>query len=163
MRYIEGVSSFLLAVLTVVVFSEVLSRYVFQTPLVFSNEMTQLLFPWMIFVAAIAVTHDDAHLSVSYFRDRLPYFMQKGLYMFSKVVMLIFSVFMIVSSMQFVGNVSGQVMPVLRISSGWLASSVVFSFIFISLVLIYQIYLISTNKMLVPGEEEAYLDMDNDR
>lgn len=159
----EAAASILLAALTIVVFAEVLSRYVFQAPLVFSNELTLLLFPWMIFIAAIAVTKDDAHLSVSYFRDRFGPVMQKYLYLFSKVVMLIFSVFMTISSIRFVDNVSNQIMPVLRISNGWLSASVAVSFVFISIILLQQIYLISTNQMTVPREEDLVDDMDHDR
>ncbi|WP_280770680.1 TRAP transporter small permease [Salipaludibacillus daqingensis] len=159
----EIAASVLLIGLTVIVFGEVLSRYVFRTPLVFSNELTQLLFPWMIFVAAISVTKEDGHLAVSYFRDRLPYVMQKGLYVFSKLIMLFFSVYMVIASVKYVDNVSSQLMPVIRISRGWLSGSLTVSFVFISIILIYQIVLILTNKLDVQREEDTLDDMDYDR
>ncbi|ADH98421.1 TRAP transporter small permease [Salisediminibacterium selenitireducens] len=158
----EALSSILLALLTIVVFGEVLSRYVFQLPLVFSNELTLILFPWMIFLGAVAVTKDDGHLAVSYFRDRLPYAYQKGLYLFSKVIMLSFSVAMAYASWRLADNVSNQLMPVLRISRSWLSISITVSFIAISLVLIRQIYWIMTDRMKVPTEEDLADDLDHD-
>ncbi|SES06334.1 TRAP transporter small permease [Salipaludibacillus aurantiacus] len=159
----ELAASVLLIGLTITVFGEVLSRYVFRAPLVFSNELTQLLFPWLIFVAAISVTKQDGHLAVSYFRDQLPYRLQKILFLFSKVVMLFFSVYMAVASFRYVDNVSNQIMPVMRISRGWLSASVTVAFIFISIILIYQIVMILLNKLDVPREEDALDDLGHDR
>ena len=50
MKVIDFIASIMMVALTIVVFGEVLSRYVFNFPLVFSNELTLLLFPWVIFL-----------------------------------------------------------------------------------------------------------------
>ncbi|PRO67202.1 TRAP transporter small permease [Alkalicoccus urumqiensis] len=162
-NWTEIAAAVLLAALTTVVTAEVAGRYLLNQPIAMSNELTQLLFPWMIYVAAIAVTRDDAHLSVSYFRDRMPYAAQKGLYLFSKAVMLIFSLALVYSSWLYIGNVSSQVMPVMRISRGWLSASVTLSFLLVSIILIYQIVMIAQNKMPVPREEDQVDAVDHDR
>ncbi|AOM81778.1 TRAP transporter small permease [Salisediminibacterium beveridgei] len=158
----ESISSILLTALTIVVFGEVFSRYVFQLPLVFSNELTLILFPWMIFLGAVAVTRDDGHLAVSYFRDKMPYTVQKFLYVSSKFIMLAFSIAMTYASWIFADNVSNQLMPVLRISRMWLSLSITIAFLMISLVLIRQIVYILTDRMKVPTEEDLVDDLDHD-
>lgn len=156
-RFIKGVdifSSIMLVLLTLVVFAEVLSRYVFDFPLVFSTELTNVLFPWMIFVAAISVTKNEDHLSINYFRELLPKAGQKLAFIFSELVMLYFSTFMVISSYKIALAVAQQPLPMLRISKSWLYSSITVSFSAIIFILIYQLVMIFMNKLEPPREEE---------
>jgi TRAP-type C4-dicarboxylate transport system permease small subunit len=164
-RIIKGVdifASIMLVLLTLVVFGEVLSRYVFNFPLVFSNELTKVLFPWMIFVAAISVTKNEDHLSINYFRDLLPKAGQKIAFILSKLVMLYFSFYMMISSYKLAMGVVNQPLPMLRISKSWLYASMTVSFAAIIIILIYQLVLIFMNKLQPTREEDMY-DLDHDR
>ncbi|AJD92744.1 tripartite ATP-independent periplasmic transporter DctQ component [Jeotgalibacillus malaysiensis] len=163
-RVVDGldfIASIMMVVLTIVVFGEVLSRYVFDLPLVFSNELTLLLFPWVIFIAAIAVTKNEGHLSINFFRSLMPKAVQRWMFAFSKLVMLFFSVYMSFSAYRMGENTASQVMPVLRISKTWLITSVSISFAVISLILIYQFVMIVLGKLEVPDEEEMLDDLDH--
>ncbi|OLO28971.1 TRAP C4-dicarboxylate transporter [Alkalihalophilus pseudofirmus] len=154
---LDLLASGLMALLTLVVFSEVLSRYVFNFPLVFSNELTQLLFPWVIFIAIISVTKNEGHLSINFFRELMPKTFQKWAFIFSKLVMLYFSLYMLISSYQLAQAVSNQVLPMLRISRAWLFYSVVVSFAAITIILLYQLVLIFMNKLEPTREEDKLL------
>lgn len=165
-RFIKGVDIFasaMLVLLTLVVFGEVLSRYVFNFPLVFSTELTNVFFPWMIFVAAISVTKKEDHLSINYFRELLPKRGQKIAFIFSKLVMLFFSVYMVISSYQIAIAVAKQPLPMLRISKAWLYASMTVSFSAIIIILIYQLVMIIMNKLEPPREEDMLNDLDHDR
>ncbi|WP_247747369.1 TRAP transporter small permease [Alkalihalobacillus sp. BA299] len=156
-NFLDLLASVLMVLLTLVVFSEVLSRYVFNFPLVFSNELTQILFPWVIFIAIISVTKNEGHLSINFFRELLPRAAQKWAFIFSKLVMLFFSVYMMFSSYQLAQSVASQVLPLLRISRAWLFYSVVVSFAAITIILLYQLALIFINKLEPPREEDNLL------
>ncbi|MCA0972203.1 TRAP transporter small permease [Halobacillus litoralis] len=158
---LDFISSLLMIALTVIVFAEVLSRYFFNFPLVFSNEMTLLLFPWVIFLAAISVTHHEEHLSINFFRNRMPKVVQRWMFAFSKLVMLFFSGYMSYSAFKMGQNTASQVMPVLRISKTWLTTSVTVSFAIISLILLFHFILIILGKRDVPEEEEMFDDLDH--
>ncbi|MDZ5710882.1 TRAP transporter small permease [Jeotgalibacillus haloalkalitolerans] len=158
---LDLIASVMMVVLTAVVFGEVLSRYVFDLPLVFSNELTLLLFPWVIFIAAISVTKNEGHLSINFFRNLMPKAVQRWVFAFSKLVMLFFSVYMSFSAYRMGENTASQVMPVLRISKTWLITSVSVSFAVISLILIYQFVMIVLGKLEVPDEEEMLDDLDH--
>jgi TRAP-type transport system small permease protein len=151
---IDLVSALLLALLTAVVFLEVFSRYVFSLPLVYSNELTLLLFPWMIFIAGVSVTFHDNHLAITFLRRKMPPKVQQGMFLISKLIMLFFSIMMTYAAWLYTENQAGQVMPVLRISRGWLSTSMLIAFALISLVLIYHIIRIVRGRMTVPREEE---------
>lgn len=162
-KWVDVLASILLVLLTLVVFSEIVSRSVFNFPLVFSNELTQVLFPWMIFIAAISVTKNEGHLSISYFRELLPKSSQKWAFLFSKIVMLYFSVYMMISSYQLASSVAKQSLPMLRISRSWLYTSLIVSFACITIILVYQIILILTKQLDAPREEDMLNDLDHDR
>ncbi|WP_227937132.1 TRAP transporter small permease [Alkalihalobacillus deserti] len=160
---IDVLASIMMVLLTLVVFAEVVSRYAFSLPLTFSNELTMLLFPWVIFVAAISVTKNEGHLSINVFREKLPPAMQRWAFLFSKLVMLYFSVYMMLSSYRLAESVVNQVMPMLRISRAWLFASLTVSFAFITIILIYQIVLILMNRLEPPREEDVLNDLGHDR
>lgn len=161
-KVVDVISSILMVLLTIVVFGEVLSRYVFNFPLVFSNELTKLFFPWLIFLTAISVTKNEDHLSINYFREKMSKTGQKIAFLFAKLVMLYFSVFMMISSFQISKAVESQLLPVLRISKAWLYLSVTVSFVGVIVILLYQLGMILTNKMEPPREEDSY-DLGDDR
>jgi TRAP-type C4-dicarboxylate transport system permease small subunit len=162
-NFVDIIASIMMVLLTLVVFGEVLSRYVFNYPLVYSNELTKLLFPWVIFIAGISITKNEGHLSINFFRELLPKAGQKWAFVFAKLVMLYFSVFMMLSSYQIAQAVSRQVLPMLRISKAWLYASITVSFAAICIILIYQIILIVVNKLEPPREEDILHDLANDR
>lgn len=163
MKIVDLFASVLLVVLTLVVFGEVLSRYVFDFPIVVSNELTQLLFPWMIFIGAVSVTKNNGHLSINFLRERMSIKGQKWSFALSKLVMLFFSVYMVYSSYKMASAVSNQILPMLRISKAWFIASITVSFALISFILIYQLVLIITNKFELPREGDAVDDLDHDR
>ena len=165
-RFIDVVdllASIMMVLLTVIVFAEVVSRYFFSLPLVFSNELTMLLFPWVIFIAAISVTKNEGHLSINVFREKLPPTMQRWAFLFSKLVMLYFSFYMMVSSFRLAESVVNQTMPMLRISRSWLFASLTVSFAFITIILLYQIVLILIKRLEPPREEDVLHDLGHDR
>ncbi|WP_153393996.1 TRAP transporter small permease [Ornithinicoccus halotolerans] len=131
----------LMAVLTVVVTVGIVSRYFFELPIRSTSERSGLLFAWLVFLAAISVTHHQDNIAVTYFRGRLPASLQRVSSVAVKVLMLVFACFMTYSSIILAMAVADQKMPVLQISTAWLNGSVAVAFAGITLVLFLQIVL----------------------
>lgn len=53
-----------LVVLVAVVFGAVVMRYVFNAPLIFSFDLSTLLFAWIVFVGLAIADRDDAHMGL---------------------------------------------------------------------------------------------------
>lgn len=67
----EGfVSALLLLVLLCLVALQVLSRYVFETPFAWTEELARYAMIWLVFMAAAQVTSRDGHIAIT-FLDRL--------------------------------------------------------------------------------------------
>lgn len=154
-NFIQAITSAMMALLTIVVSYEVVSRYIFNYPVKQTGELVAIFFPWMIFLGAVLVTKDNGHFVISYFRNFLPKKAQVISLFITKLIMLYFSIYMILGSLQLAEISAAQQLPVLSIPKSWLHYSVTVSFIGITLVILYQLYLMIRKKEdTVPLEED---------
>lgn len=70
-RGVEWLLIALLGVMVVLVFGNVVLRYVFNSGIVFSEEVSRFVFMWLTLIGALVVMKDNAHLGMSSVVDRL--------------------------------------------------------------------------------------------
>jgi TRAP-type transport system small permease protein len=133
------VAGLLMVVLTVIVTTAVVSRYAFDLPIRSTTEMSGLVFAWLVFLAAISVTHHQDNIAVTYFRSKLPPLVERLVEAAMKVLMLVFAGYLTHSSLELTNALADQKLPALQISTSWLNASVAVAFIGISCVLVIQI------------------------
>jgi len=68
----EGALCLLLAVMVIITFVTVVTRYVFDLPLSYIDQLVPNLFVWVTFLGASAATKRRAHLGLSLVADALP-------------------------------------------------------------------------------------------
>ncbi|GGF76476.1 C4-dicarboxylate ABC transporter permease [Paracoccus acridae] len=61
-----------LAGMVVLVFGNVVLRYVFNSGLTVSEEFSRWLFVWMVFIGSIVVLHENGHLGLDFIVNSLP-------------------------------------------------------------------------------------------
>lgn len=132
------IGGILMALLTVVVFLAVVSRYFFDLPIQSTGELSGLLFAWLVFLTAISVTHNDDNIAVTYFRGLLPVRVQKAVRIGTKLITLAFVVLVLISSAQLTLAVANQPLPSLRISGAWLNGSVTVAFSVLAVLLLVR-------------------------
>jgi len=133
-------SCLLMVLLAATVIFEIISRYVFNLPITFTEELTSLMFPWIVFLAAVDVTKRDEHIAITVLTEKLPQGAKKINLLFIKAVMLIFSLCMVKSSYILCQETVSITLPVLRfLTKAHLYASITFSFSFISLIIVLQI------------------------
>ena len=91
-RSIKIVMAVLLAAMVVLVFGNVVLRYVFNSGIAISEELSRWLFVWMVFLGAIVGLREHAHLGVDSFVKLLSPTGRKICYALSHVLMLYASV-----------------------------------------------------------------------
>lgn len=141
-KILVGISNFLLVLMTCLVSLEVIGRYFFNTSFIFVTPMTGVLFPWLVFLAIMGVTKNNNHISVNYFRDKLPFKAKKIVIIFNKLVMLFFCIFMLLSSYDLSTSVLHVMAPIINVSKFWLYSSMIVAFGGSSIVILVQLFLI---------------------
>jgi TRAP-type C4-dicarboxylate transport system permease small subunit len=66
------IAAFILAMIGVVTFCDVIARYFFHRPFTFTVEMTEVLMGMVIFLGIGLTTHDERHITVDVVTLRMP-------------------------------------------------------------------------------------------
>ncbi|WHH57833.1 TRAP transporter small permease [Petroclostridium sp. X23] len=81
----------LLLAMSIMVFSQVVFRYVLKSPIAWSEELSTYCFSWLAFFGAAVVLKNDNHVNVSSFVDRINNkSLRKTVILFSQVLVLAF-------------------------------------------------------------------------
>ncbi|RZJ21117.1 MAG: TRAP transporter small permease [Haliea sp.] len=88
MRAIEYVILAALVTMVVLVFSNVLMRYVFNSGIAIAEEVSRYCFVWLVFLGAVVAMREHAHLGMDSFVRRLPPAGQKACLVLSHLLML---------------------------------------------------------------------------
>jgi TRAP-type C4-dicarboxylate transport system permease small subunit len=65
----EALAMVLLGVMLVDMAAQVISRYVFDDPLIFTEELARYLYVWLVFLGASAATRNSAHVGIAVLTD----------------------------------------------------------------------------------------------
>ena len=71
-RPVRWIAAFTLVVVVAVTLLQIVLRYAFNSPLIWSEEVVKLLIVWVTFIGAAAVCFDGRHLNVDVFFKLLP-------------------------------------------------------------------------------------------
>jgi len=84
----------------IVVSLQILMRYVFNTPLQWSEELARFSYGWFCLFGVSLVTYERAHLRVTFLVDRFPRKIQYLLEIFALAIMLVFSILIAWSTLE---------------------------------------------------------------
>ncbi len=87
-RGMEWLLIFMLGMMVVLVFSNVVLRYGFNLGITFSEEVSRFMFIWVVFLGAVLTLRDNAHLGVHMLTKKLPLAGKKACKLFSDVATL---------------------------------------------------------------------------
>ncbi|KAA0971976.1 TRAP transporter small permease [Aureimonas fodinaquatilis] len=108
-----------LVVLIVVVFGAVVMRYLFNAPLIFSFDLSTLLFAWVVFIGLTIADHDDAHMGLDMVGRIGNAAIRQALVALRLVLVLALSVYLAYVGWQLYQRTGAQISS-LRISARWL-------------------------------------------
>lgn len=77
-----------LAGMAILVFSNVVLRYAFDSGITWSEEMSRILFVWLTFLGAIGALKDNQHLGVDMFVKKLPLVWKRVVFLISNLIIL---------------------------------------------------------------------------
>jgi len=105
-----------LGLVVIVVFINVISRYIFDNPLTWSDELATALFVWCIFIGSSVCAKYGSHISIDIMVDIMPKKVRKILDIFGKLLVLAFNVYLTHLSYQFAIAAGMKRTPTLKIS-----------------------------------------------
>lgn len=119
-RVLEIVIASCLALMAVLVFGNVVLRYAFDSGIAMSEELSRLLFVWLIFLGAILASVQHAHIGFDSLVQKLPLGARKALVLLTGTLMLAACVMFLVGGWEQTKINLGNSYPVLDVSYAWL-------------------------------------------
>jgi len=77
---------------------QVFFRYVLNSPLIWTDELSRLSFCWFTFMGSSLASHDDKHLKISFFYNKFSSRAKKVVYIFNHLMIFIFSLILLYST-----------------------------------------------------------------
>jgi len=106
----------LLIAMTIVVFSQVIARYVLQAPLSWSEELARFLLMWLSMLSAAYGFKTKSHFALKFLVERVPNLAQRFVAVLVHLVVALFFAVLLYYSVIFVNGVDGHIAPALQIS-----------------------------------------------
>ena len=139
-KAMEYLVAFIMFSLTVIVFTQVLLRYVIRTSLPWTEEMARYLFVWLVFISTSVCVKKQAHLGIDFLVIRLSPKVQRHLYTLSLVLSLAFSIVVVHKGYDLLTRSVDQISPMLHVPMSFVYIIIPVSYMVICLVLLWQIY-----------------------
>lgn len=117
---LEAVCAIILAVLTTMVFTNVILRYFFNSGITVTEEFGRFLFVWLVFGAAILVAATNSHVKVDFLLDHLSPRLRRVLYIVGDVVMIFLCYMIVDGGIKQTRVTMDNISPVSGLPLGWL-------------------------------------------
>lgn len=152
-KIIDVIMMISLGVMSVIVFINVILRYVFESGISWSVELSQILFLVLVFFGAIQAFKENTHIQVDVLITKVPKVWQKILAIMSNLIILYILYVLFRGSVQLVKENTVMHTPILGIPQSYIYAMGVILSVLISILTIIKTVQIFTNK-----EEKASVE-----
>jgi len=115
-RITEGFLIVILSGIAVVVFLQVIFRYVLNFPLFWTEEFARYSLVWASLLGSAVAVKRGQHIAVTIFMDRLPKALRRGLTIFALISVATILAIILWGGIQLVAITRSQISPALRVS-----------------------------------------------
>ena len=113
----QYVSAVLFIVIMVLLFLQVVTRYVFRHSFTWTEELSVLLFVWMTYMGVSSAVTYRKNLRIDALLDVVPFRVKKLLLIISDVIFILFNLYLIVPFVELIGSIGGSRTPIDRKST----------------------------------------------
>ena len=114
-------------------FIQVVARYLFESSLVYSEELSRYLFVWTVFLGLPVVAKRGGHMAVTALSGRLKGTAARTMSIAAYLVGIVFMATMIIQGFEMVQRTSQQLSPAMEISMSWVYLSIPIGCLFMML------------------------------
>ncbi|MDR2588289.1 MAG: TRAP transporter small permease [Spirochaetales bacterium] len=126
-------SALTLGGMTVLIFTQVLFRYVFNSPLAWTEELARFLFIWMTFVAGVVAARRGGHIGVELIVNRLSSLSKKTVGVFAHLVSALFFGIISFYCVSLWDKLSLQLSPALQLPLSYVYLGIILGSVFMGL------------------------------
>lgn len=125
----EFFASIAISIVVLSAFYGVISRYLLNNPVAWSNEVATISFTWTVFLGAAAAWKHNKHIHLDLAYNLMPPFMKRISNMARFIILSIFFIFTLYLAIKFTISAYNKPTAILRISFSYVDAAVVFCFI----------------------------------
>lgn len=118
------VAGFLLGAITLLIFFEVLTRFLFAYTPPGTEEIEILFYIWFVLLGSVTVTKKYAHVKIEVFVSRLRPVQRQFLLLVVDMLVIIFLIFVVISGIRYVKTEMLSVSAILEIPEGYFVLSI---------------------------------------
>ena len=93
-------SEWVLLTMTVIVFYDVVMRYIFNSPTIWALEMSEYMLVFLAFIGAAEMQRQKANINMNFFYIKFPPGMRRSVDVFTSLLMLLFSFLLLRASLK---------------------------------------------------------------
>ena len=127
------ISALFISVTTILVVINIILRYIFNSGLVWSEEVATGCFVWSVFIGAVAVFKHRGHVGVDIIVKKMPQGVQKAVALITDIILVALNGYMSYLCILYISKSYTKMTPVLGISSVYISSSVLIAFVLMTL------------------------------
>ena len=120
---VEGATALLLAVEIAVLFAGIVARYALHAPLIWTDELTGLLFVWLAMLGSVVAFRRGEHMRMSLLVDRLSPDGRRFAGLLSTVAALLFLAILLPAGVELTVEELDMTTPALGLSNAWRAAA----------------------------------------
>jgi C4-dicarboxylate transporter DctQ subunit len=117
---LDVTSLIILYVTVVVIFAQVVCRYILEVPFPTSEEFARFAFLWLIFLANAMAERQKEHFRVSYFVEQAPRTWRYGFWGVGEILIFTFFLWLLMDSLTFVQMGKRMISPVMQLRLDWI-------------------------------------------
>lgn len=110
-KTLQGLVFISFALMVVLVFAQVVTRYLTDSSLTWSEELSRFIMVWMVYLASILTYNSQQHIVVDALISQLHGHVRSVLLLVNKIAVLVFVVFVITGAYQFLPTTAIQKSP----------------------------------------------------
>lgn len=121
---LEVLGSFLMTFLVIVIGTQVAARYLFNSPLFWSEELGRIIFTWIVFLGTSIAIKRGAHMGLHFIVELSPPLIKGFITKISLLFTGVFFLIILIEGLKVAYHVSSNIMPAMEISQGWQYSAI---------------------------------------
>lgn len=157
----QYISAILFIVIMILLFVQVVSRYVFGHSFTWTEELSVLLFVWMTYLGVSSAVTYRKNLRIDALLDVVPFPVKKVLLIVSDVIFIVFNIYLIFPFVELIGSIGTSKTPILGIPKAITYWLIPFILVVTSVKLVFDIIkLVGENKKEL-GASKPSIDLES--
>lgn len=111
----QYVSAVIFIVIMLLLFLQVVSRYVFKHSFTWTEELSVLLFVWMTYLGVSSAVTYRKNLRIDALLNVVPFKVKKALLILSDIIFIVFNIYLIFPFVKLIGTIGSSKTPILGI------------------------------------------------